>query len=81
MFHKETEPIYNVCLNWSLKLQEVGFFFFLKFSDFFFLEGEDMLQANDPHFSPFFFFFFLNKFIYLFIFGCVGSSLLCTGFL
>ena len=30
-----------------------------------------------------FFFFFLNKFIYLFIyfiFGCVGSSLLCAGF-
>ena len=23
----------------------------------------------------------INKFIYLFIFGCVGSSLLCTGFL
>ena len=29
--------------------------------------------------SPFF--FFLNKFIYLFIFGCVGSSFLCEGFL
>ena len=29
----------------------------------------------------FFSFFFLNKFIYLFIFGCVGSLLLCTGFL
>ena len=27
------------------------------------------------------FFLFLNKFIYLFIFGCVGSSLLRTGFL
>ena len=26
-----------------------------------------------------FFFFFINLFI-LFIFGCVGSSLLCTGF-
>ena len=26
-------------------------------------------------------FFFFYKFIYLFIFGCVGSSLLCTGFL
>ena len=26
-------------------------------------------------------FFFLNKFIYLFIFGCVGSLLLCAGFL
>ena len=25
--------------------------------------------------------FFLNKFIYLFIFGCVGSSFLCEGFL
>ena len=25
-------------------------------------------------------FFFLNKFIYLFIFGCVGSSFLCEGF-
>ena len=25
--------------------------------------------------------FFLNKFIYLFIFGCVGSSFLCKGFL
>ena len=24
---------------------------------------------------------FFNKFIYLFIFGCVGSSLLCAGFL
>ena len=29
----------------------------------------------------FFFFFFLNLFIYLFIFGCVGSSFLCEGFL
>ena len=27
------------------------------------------------------FLFFLNKFIYLFIFGCVGSSFLCEGFL
>ena len=27
------------------------------------------------------FFFFLNKFIYLFIFGCVGSLLLHAGFL
>ena len=26
-------------------------------------------------------FFFLNKFIYLFIFGCAGSSPLCEGFL
>ena len=25
--------------------------------------------------------FFFNKFIYLFIFGCVGSSFLCKGFL
>ena len=29
-------------------------------------------------FCPLFFFF--NKFIYLFIFGCVGSSFLCKGF-
>ena len=28
-----------------------------------------------------FFFFNLNLFIYLFIFGCVGSSFLCEGFL
>ena len=28
-----------------------------------------------------FLFFFFNKFIYLFIYGCVGSSLLCEGFL
>ena len=27
------------------------------------------------------FFFFLNLFIYLFIYGCVGSSFLCEGFL
>ena len=26
-------------------------------------------------------FFFFYKFIYLFIFGCVGSSFLCEGFL
>ena len=26
-------------------------------------------------------FFFFNKFIYLFIFGCIGSSFLCEGFL
>ena len=26
-------------------------------------------------------YYFLNLFIYLFIFGCIGSSLLCTGFL
>ena len=26
-------------------------------------------------------FFFFNKFIYLFIFGCVGSSFLCEAFL
>ena len=25
--------------------------------------------------------FFFNKFIYVFIFGCIGSSLLCVGFL
>ena len=24
--------------------------------------------------------FFFNKFIYLFIYGCIVSSLLCTGF-
>ena len=29
----------------------------------------------------FFFFFLMNLFIYLFIFGCIGSSLLHTGFL
>ena len=28
-----------------------------------------------------FFFFLINLFIYLFIFGCVGSSFLCEGFL
>ena len=28
-----------------------------------------------------YFFFFLNLLIYLFIFGCVGSSFLCEGFL
>ena len=27
------------------------------------------------------FFFLIDLFIYLFILGCVGSSLLCTGFL
>ena len=27
------------------------------------------------------YFFFSPKFIYLFIFGCLGSSLLCAGFL
>ena len=32
-------------------------------------------------FSTFRVFFFLNKFIYLFIFGCIGSSLLRAGFL
>ena len=26
-------------------------------------------------------FFFFNKFIYLFTYGCVGSSFLCEGFL
>ena len=31
--------------------------------------------------SLIFFFFEKINFIYLFIFGCVGSSLLCTGFL
>ena len=31
--------------------------------------------------SGFFFFFFGNKFIYLFIFGCVGTSSLGAGFL
>ena len=31
--------------------------------------------------SLYLFFFLINLFIYLFIFGCVGSSLLCTGFL
>ena len=33
--------------------------------------------------SSFFFFFFFNfyLFIYLFIYGCVGSSFLCEGFL
>ena len=30
---------------------------------------------------PLFFFFFFNKFIYLFTFGCVESSLLRAGFL
>ena len=30
------------------------------------------------HFSLLFFFFFFN---FIFIFGCVGSSLLCAGFL
>ena len=29
----------------------------------------------------FFFFFLINLFFYLFIFGCVGSSFLCEGFL
>ena len=35
-------------------------------------------DTNDRTVSPcLFFLFFLNLFIYLFIFGCVGSSLLC----
>ena len=33
-----------------------------------------------PALSPTILFFFFNKFIYSFIFGCVGSSLLRTGF-
>ena len=37
-------------------------------------------KVSQP-FSFSLFFFFLNKFIYLFIFGCVGSSFLCEGFL
>ena len=32
-------------------------------------------------FLPFFFFFLINLCIYLFIFGCAGSSFLCEGFL
>ena len=32
-------------------------------------------------FGLFYFFFFLILFIYLFIYGCVGSSFLCEGFL
>ena len=39
------------------------------------------LLNRQPGLHFFLFFFFLNKFIYLFIFGCVGSSLLCAGFL
>ena len=31
--------------------------------------------------APLFFFFLIHIFIYLFIFGCVGSSFLCEGFL
>ena len=37
------------------------------------------LLLHHKLFFPFYFFF--NKFIYLFIFGCVGSSLLRAGFL
>ena len=47
-----------------------------------------METAIGKHFVPialfsaalfFLFFFKINVFIYLFIFGCVGSSLLCVG--
>ena len=40
------------------------------------MTSEDFLRSVKSNF-----FFFFNKFIYLFIFGCVGSSFLCEGFL
>ena len=48
---------------------------------------EDEMICPKPHntlVAKLRFFFFFNKFIYLFIylfFGCVGSSFLCEGFL
>ena len=39
-----------------------------------------LLLPSHP-FYCFIYFSFLNLFIYLFIFGCVGSSFLCEGFL
>ena len=44
------------------------------------LKGPRVVMASEV-ISPQAFFFFLNKFIYLFIFGCIGSSLLHAGFL
>ena len=38
------------------------------------------LPSQAPPVSSFSLFFLFNKFIYLFIFGCVGSSLLRAGF-
>ena len=39
------------------------------------------IQVVSRSWLPVVFFFFTNLFIYLFIFGCVGSLLLCMGFL
>ena len=70
------------CFWWweCLLKSEVTFFVFASFYDFFFFFKEGYLF--------YFFFFWRNSFIffyflfiYLFIFGCVGSSFLCEGFL
>ena len=47
------------------------------------LAGMHSVSASNinPSAAWFYLFIFKNKFIYLFIFGCVGSSLLCAGFL
>ena len=39
------------------------------------------LDHFDLFLGPYAAFFFFNLFIYLFIYGCVGSSFLCEGFL
>ena len=44
--------------------------------------GPKHITYATDHCRKLYFFFFLNfGFIYLFIFGCVGSSFLCEGFL
>ena len=68
-----------MCLN--LALEEVTGDTVIKkmeINHFFLFVSENILLYRWPHF------FFLMKaslFIYLFIFGCVGSSFLCEGFL
>ena len=41
----------------------------------------DVISAPERFLALDFFFFFFNFWVYLFIYGCVGSSFLCEGFL
>ena len=50
------------------------------FSDMLLLRAEPCVETSQP-WSTHIILFFFYKFIYLFIFGCVGSLLLCAGFL
>ena len=62
---------------WSMMIS----LFYMEVGKIGFREGKQLAQVAKLRFKTRSVFFFFFNFIYLFIYGCVGSSFLCEGFL